>query len=333
MSLDLLSISQQNALSLPSGEVSNDLWRDIGAEVEQSYGLQAEKCPNGAPYICYFAGELNTPHIVQGCCNSWECPRCGQMRARAEYGRIVAGARVLAKQGETLYFLTLTCRGKELTLAEAEAGYLLWTNRLMTNIRQEAKRQALALVYAGVTERQRRGHPHSHLILNLRPSDALEMVKTIKKDDGTTVKRRVLVSKWLMKRVKKAGLGEQFDLTEIRSPVAVAVYLSKYFFKDALHTVWPPSWRRVRYSHTFPKLPERERLPGFPLVRLADWQRLQALDRLVYADSHVAYEAALARLITCVVYEPELRRVDKALRKHYDASHRNAKSQGMTSWQ
>ena len=303
LNLDLLSISHKNGVSFASDEVSEALFSDIGSEVEQSYGLQAEKCLNGAPYICYFAGDLAVPHIVQGCCNSWECPRCGQMRARAEYGRIVHGARELAEQGATLYFLTFTCRGREMPLAEAEAGYLKWTNRALNNLRNEARRQAKTLVYATVTERQERGHPHSHLIMNLRPSDAIETHKTRTRADGTTYQREVLESAWLLKCVVSAGLGPQYELTEIRKPVAVAVYLSKYFFKDALHTVWPRRWRRVRYSQSFPKLPERDTADAFPLVQLSDWRKLEALNRTVYADSQVAYDAALARLITCVVFE------------------------------
>jgi hypothetical protein len=306
-SLDLLSTSQKISVSdsavastIDGRDVSFELLRDIELELEMSRALQARKCENNAPYICYFASDI--PRLMQGCCNSWTCPRCGQMRARAEYGKMVNGARELTGQGQTLYFLTLTCRGKEMTLDEAERGYLKWTNSIMTNIRAEAKRQTKTLVYAGVTERQKRGHPHSHIIINIKPRDAKIVARKRVKADRTVETRMVLESNWLQRRIVASGLGSQYELTRIRSNIGVAVYLSKYLFKDAIQTFWPRRWKRIRYSQSWPKLPDQDSGDAFPLVRLADWHKLTALDRPVYADDQVAYEAALARLIMCVVF-------------------------------
>ncbi len=313
--LDLLSIShktaenQQSVASTITGrDVSFELLRDIELELEMSHALQARKCENGAPYILYWRGDV--PHLMQGCCNSWTCPRCGQMRARAEYGKMVNGARELTDAGEILYFLTLTCRGKEMTLGEAERGYLKWTNNVMNNLRNEAKRQGKKLIYAGVTERQKRGHPHSHIVCNVRPRDAQSVKKTRCKADGTYEQRLVLESDWLKKRIVASGLGEQYELTIIRSAIGVAVYLSKYLFKDAIQTLWPRKWKRIRYSQSWPKLPGRDSGDAFPLVKLSDWRRLETLGRPVHADCEVAYEAALARLVMCVIFDDKALSID-----------------------
>jgi hypothetical protein len=82
--------------------------------------------------------------------------------------------------------------------------------------------------------------------------------------------------------------------------VAVAVYVSKYLFKDAMKTKFPKSWKRIRYSQNFPKLPDRTPELAFPLIKLEDWKRLAALDMTVYAEDEYCLHAAYARLVTNV---------------------------------
>lgn len=92
-------------------------------------------------------------------------------------------------------------------------------------------------------------------------------------------------------------------MTAVREPVAVAVYMAKYMFKTAMATAWPKGWRRVRYSRSWPKLPERAPEVAFPLIKLADWHRMERLGITVHADSEVTLAAAWARRITCVKYD------------------------------
>lgn len=294
-SLDQLSTLQQFGLKTAELSISEALLADIEFELEQSHAVQADRCENGAPFI-FFVDNLGKARIVQGCCNNWQCARCGQIRARHEYGRIVNGARQLAAAGHDLYFWTLTCRGRELSLEAAEANYYNWTNKLLTYMRRDCKGNGQFWAYAQVTERQQRQHPHSHLISTYAPSDAIPSIK-IKND----VPREVLVSKRFAELNERAGLGSQHEITHIDIPEAVAVYVSKYLFKDSASTIWPKGWKRVRYSRTWPKLPDRHADIAWPLITMADWQRVQALDMTVYADSQVTLEAAYARLITCVV--------------------------------
>lgn len=293
--LDQLSTSQTNSLKTGDLSISDALRSDIEFELEQSHAVQAEKCENNAPFI-FFVDNTSKPRIVQGCCNNWQCPRCGQIRARAEYGRIVSGARELSEAGHTLYFWTLTCRGKDMPLEQAENDYLTWTNRLLTATRSRAKREGDFWAYVQITERQQRQHPHSHLIATYAPPDAKP---TLKIKNGTP--REVLVSKWFAAQNERAGLGPQHEITRIDTPEAAAVYVSKYLFKDSMNTAWPKGWKRIRYSHSWPKLPEQHPEIAWPLINLSDWRRVQREYTQVYADSQITLEAAYARLITCVV--------------------------------
>ena len=145
------------------------------------------KCAYANIRIC-FCDEAGTWHINQACCNHWDCPRCGPIRAKEEYARIVEGAKALGEK--PLYFWTMTCRGKEMTKAEAEAGYLTWTNRLLTSARAKAKRAdaRFEYIYVQVTERQRRGHPHSHMICTYAPPDVIEFRRGQQLPNGRTAR-------------------------------------------------------------------------------------------------------------------------------------------------
>lgn len=259
----------------------------LGVSVEQvgevaSLLLSAEeayraRCVNHAPFI-FWVDARGVGHLSQGCCNSWECPRCTLIRAKQEYWRIVRGVEALDEAGEELYFVTLTCRGRDMPLQEAEENYLLWTNRLLTTMRTRAKGQGVTWAYAAVTERQQREHPHSHMITTFCPSDALETNKVVTKN-GVQEVRKVLISSWFLSRVQSAGLGPQYEITRVGSPRAVAVYVAKYLFKEQQRTHWPKGWRRVRYSQSWPKQPEGSdegdtaRL-AFAVLSQGDWERV-----------------------------------------------------------
>jgi len=136
-----------------------------------------EKCTHNAPYLCIPPHADKPGQLMQLCCNDWTCPRCGKMRAKHEYGRIVQGARHIVLTGEQLYFLTLTCPG-DMPLEQAEKEYLKNTNRLLTALRKQFKKadKTASWYYASVTERQKRGHPHSHYLTTACPTDAFRPI-------------------------------------------------------------------------------------------------------------------------------------------------------------
>lgn len=263
-SLDLFSTSQTKPHSKPKRK---------GVSDRKIY----DECKNNAPCFAYQI-EAKKWGVVQGCCNDWNCPRCGQQRAKEEYGRMVVGAREVSKL-YPLYFLTITCRGKEMSLDEAENNYLKWTNNLLTRLRATTKRAGGQWFYASVTERQKRAHPHSHFITTYCPIDAILVSKGEIKFYTTTAqgfpaKHTTLQSEILERAITESGLGFQYDLSRVESVEAGSRYMAKYLFKASIfETIWPKGWRRVRYSNNWPKLPEKD-TNAFILVTWMDWHRL-----------------------------------------------------------
>lgn len=264
-----------------------------------------EKCSYGAPYIATQI-QGRTYSVKQANCNHWDCPKHGILRAKAEYWRIVKGAEALGNEGKKLYFVTITTRGKSLSVQEAETQYLSWTNRLLTNLRQQTARHGGYWCYCQVTERQERRHPHSHILTTYAPKDLVEGA-TLKWEVGKNGKQSywkdALRSDVLQSAVCSAGLGEQYDITEVRSASAVARYIGKYLFKQTLLTAWPKGWRRVRYSQNWPKEPQ-EKTDAFPLITSDDWKKLGKLAATVITENqdsadYVAW--ALYRSPTIVV--------------------------------
>lgn len=232
-------------------------------------------CINHAP-IFAFNKHDKTYGITQGCCNDWMCPRCGQMRARHEYGRIIEGCKTLSETN-ALYFITITCKGKGLSHEQAEKNYGQWTNRLLDMWRLQSKRTHQKWAYVQVTERQKRGHPHSHILTTFKPLDlAIDWKWQRVSVDGRQFMAYVSAyrSKYLAASVVRAGLGDEYDISEARTVGGVSRYVAKYLFKDTIFsTIWPRGWRRVRYSQSFPKL-NRPESDAFVLIKREDWQRL-----------------------------------------------------------
>jgi hypothetical protein len=255
-SLDLLSTSQKRS---KKHEPETDIF-----------------CLYGAPFFAYQI-HLAKWGVVQGCCNHWDCPRCGKTRARQEYGRIVAGIRSLALQ-HPIYFVTITCRGKEMALEESEKHYLEWTNRLFSSWRARTKCKGGQWHYVQVTERQTRGHPHSHILTTANPQDLYLGHVFKERTENLYIPRNsreiALRSDWLQGAINKSGLGSQYDISIASSPEGASRYVAKYLFKPTIfENSWPKKWKRVRYSHSFPKLPERQ-TDAIVLLSDNDWRHL-----------------------------------------------------------
>jgi len=249
------------------------------------YSISQTSCIYGAPYIAvqregkYYA-------VYQACCNHWDCPRCGIVRAKTEYARIVYGIELLSET-HALFFLTITCDGKVLSLEVAEEKYLEWTNRLLTNMRKKQKTSGRDWYYVQVTERQKRGHPHSHILTTFDPGDLVEgMVEKWSFTEGRYIPeyKPSLRSAWLSKSLKTAGLGDQYDVSLVRSAAGASRYVAKYMFKDTMFSLqWRKGWNRVRYSQKFPKLPEKE-ANSFVLLCAADWSKLANVAAIIITD-------------------------------------------------
>lgn len=247
---------------------------------------------NSAPYFA-FKRHDNAYGVVQGCCNSWTCPRCGILRAKHEYGRIVEGCRKLSETHE-LYFITITCKGREITVNDAEIGYPKWTNTILTRWRTFAKRHNQEWCYIQVTERQKRGHPHSHILTTFKPHDLVSGFTTGWSLDNAGIRRyerkEALRSAYVLNSCVDVGLGSQYDISRVESIEGASRYVAKYLFKPTIFTTnWPDHWRRVRYSQNFPKL-EQQKTDAFVLLSLEDWRKLDKLATVISVNEYVVGE-------------------------------------------
>lgn len=230
---------------------------------------------------------------MQGCCNSWNCPRCGLQRAKSEYGRIVEGCRKLSEQNE-LYFITLTCKGREISVKQAEYGYPKWTNTILTRWRTYSKRHNKEWCYSQVTERQKRGHPHSHILTTFCPPDAKAGRKGKWKTDAqgnkAWVEKDTILSDYVLNSCIDAGLGTQYDISRVESVEGASRYVAKYLFKPTIFTtIWPKGWRRVRYSNNFPKREDKQST-AFVLMTREDWRKLERVATVISVTDYVVGE-------------------------------------------
>lgn len=299
MSLDLSSTSPNFGLvlspSLKSSHEEKPLPKCIYANVWFAYQIEGKKYG-----------------ITQGCCNHWDCPRCGQIRAKQEYARIVHGIHELSKVYDGIFFQTITCRGKDTSKNEADNSYLQWTTTLLDSYRARVKSKGGYWCYVQVTERQKRGLPHSHFLTTFEPFDLkMGTIRRYKRIRGDVVAEDVpaLRSAWLSRAVVRSGLGEQYDISRVRDEAAASRYVAKYMFKESNFVAdWPKGWRRVRYSQNFPKLPELK-TDAFVLRTWQDWGKLGALATVVAPRDQDVEEYAAWKLINfdCIVLKARVK--------------------------
>jgi hypothetical protein len=212
---------------------------------------------------------------------------------------MVNGCKILAEKHD-LYFITITCKGKEISHEYAEKHYGEWTNRLLDACRARSKREGSQWHYVQVTERQKRLHPHSHFITTYAPHDSKTVLVRKPKKQGRGqpqyVVSEVLRSDWFEGQIKRSGLGAQYEITKVRNADAASRYVAKYLFKQSIfETDWPSKWKRIRYSQSFPKAPERV-TNAFVLLTHEDWYRLAKKAVVVTVSDLDAYQEASNQL-------------------------------------
>lgn len=212
---------------------------------------------------------------------------------------MVQGCRSLAEKHD-LYFITITCRGRDISHEYAEENYGHWTNRLLDACRAKWKRAGGQWHYVQVTERQKRKHPHSHFITTFHPKDCSSVVIQKSKVDASggnvIAKRRVLRSEWFESQLRRSGLGEQYEITLVENAEGASRYVAKYLFKPTIFsTDWPKGWKRIRYSQSFPKAAERE-TNAIVLLTQEDWYHLAEKTAFVTVSNLDDFEEASNRL-------------------------------------
>jgi len=275
------------------------------------------RCEYGAPYFAFCRGGARYG-VVQGCCNHWNCVRCGLQVAKQHYGRIVEGARELAKDND-MWFITITCRGADLSEAEATKNYLAWTSKFLDACYTKAKRSGQIWSYVQVTEKQKRGHPHSHILTTFQPGDLIAGVVenwvTNASGERAAEYRDALRSEWLQRSVCQSGLGDQYDISKVQTIEGASRYVAKYMFKKSqFESHYPKGWKRVRYAQSWPDQ-AKPKTDAFVLLSRDDWHSLARKAAVVDAESGDAYETASFYMqgSDTIVYErtePEI--VDKS---------------------
>ena len=212
---------------------------------------------------------------------------------------MVEGCRALAETND-LYFITITCKGKEISHEYAEENYGKWTNRLLDACRVKSKREGGQWHYVQVTERQKRLHPHSHFITTYAPqiSEVITIRKKKKQESGQykIVISQSLRSDWFEGQIKKSGLGQQYQITKVDSADGASRYVAKYLFKPSVFTAdWPKGWKRIRYSQSFPKAEERE-TNAIVLLTQEDWYKLASKTAIVTVSTLDDFQEASDRL-------------------------------------
>ncbi len=281
-----------------------DLFSITPTSALQERRALSSPCIYNAPFFAYQT-EKKTWTVTQGNCHHWDCPRCGLGRAKQEYGRMVVGCTSLAKEAD-LFFITITCKGRELSWQEAEKSYGDWTNKLLDACRLQAKRNGARWHYVQVTERQKRRHPHSHFITTFKPSDTMPKIVNNKKRDASgkdiDVERETLQSKWFEAQLERSGLGEQYEITKVHNPEGASRYVAKYLFKPSIfENDWPPKWRRIRYSRSFPKLEEKVGV-AIVLIKLSDWVDLSERALVVNCPDLDVYEVVSRKMTGADVF-------------------------------
>lgn len=174
-------------------------------------------------------------------------------------------------------------------LEESEKSYYAWTNRLLTNARTKSKREGHYWAYVQVTERQTRGHPHSHIITTYLPSDA---VRTGERLGDNNVQ---FSSAWFARANFSAGLGSQHRISQVKNAEGVSRYVAKYMFKESMQEKFPPKWKRVRYSANFPALELGKPDYSAILMSMSDWRAASRQNVVWEAESDLIYEMARHR--------------------------------------
>lgn len=275
-----------------------DLFSTSPTTALQERYANSSVCIYNAPYFAY-PTQGKTWAVTQGNCHHWDCPRCGLGRAKQEYGRMVEGCRKLAET-QTLYFITITCRGKEISHEYAEKHYGEWTNRLLDTARAKWKRSGKEWHYVQVTERQKRLHPHSHFITTFCPpvssSTTVRKPKITASGQYEQFVSTHLRSDWFAGQLRASGLGEQYDITKVQSAEGASRYVAKYLFKPSIFTTdWPKGWKRIRYSQKFPKQ-EEQKTDAIVLLTREDWVTLSEKAVVVTCPDLDVYEVVTTKL-------------------------------------
>lgn len=203
-------------------------------------------------------------------CKKWDCEYCSQNNARRWVFVAAHGAALMLSSGLELEFLTVTSHEK---LSPEKALKVL--TKAWAKLSTRMRRFEPVFEYFCITERQKNGKVHLHLIATCR-----------------------ITKKWLKDNARECGFGYQCDAGHVKSIARVSQYTTKYLAKALTDTSWPIGFRRVRTSRGWPDLPdlpkgvdwEFQKLPGAAQLDLEISRAIRAGYEVIIADGTSAWE-------------------------------------------
>lgn len=173
-------------------------------------------------------------------CKQWDCPHCADLKAGKWRYVATYGVDQLMASGLPIDFVTITSHEKLSPAAAIKVLAKAWP-KLNERIRKTGQIKQ----YFCITERQRNGKVHLHMIVTAR-----------------------LSKKWWKDNARECGFGYQSDVRQVQKVGGVTKYVTKYLTKAATETAWPARFRRVRTSRGWPDLPDLPPSEDWQFVKL-----------------------------------------------------------------
>ena len=167
-------------------------------------------------------------------CKLWTCPHCANVKAKQWAAR--ARHALIEYPEYDWHFLTLTI--KEST-GKLDRQIKIWRaswDKFSKRLRRAAREGVMYLIIPELSPEKKR--LHAHWFFNW--------------DFNCVPQPERYYSKWLHDHTAASGLGYEYDIQPVYSPEQASHYTTKYIGKGLSQT-FPPGFRRVRTSQSFPE--------------------------------------------------------------------------------
>lgn len=192
-------------------------------------------CRHGGLLIAY-DDKSKKALVTDADCECWRCPECAAMLGLRYSATARLGVNTFIQAGRPMRFVTVTSHERLRTFAACAAVWPAAWSKLYARLKRQADGR---LDYFIVPERHKDGRMHVHMLMTVS-----------------------LTSRWFKDNARQCGLGFQADSKPLTSGNLAARYVTKYLTKGVTHSqeIFPPRFRRVRMSRTWPALeaPETE---------------------------------------------------------------------------
>lgn len=213
-----------------SSTVSDPASSGLSAFIEQLY---ADECSNPKKTFAIasdYDKEITRLFVLP--CGSWSCPECGERKRKQWTKDVMFGVSwYMGQKNMDFSLLTLTLSGRNRTRATS---ITQWRS-VWPRLNSRHYRQYGWCPYVLVPEGHKNGVVHLHSICG-----------------------SVATKRWWKDNSVKSGGGFIADIEPCRDPGRAGAYATKYLGKSLTISTWPKSYRRIRTSRDWPKMPRPE---------------------------------------------------------------------------